>query len=98
MKSYASLPRKQTGRNSAGLASGETREWFFACKASHFSAYLHDRCTNASIKPNPVDGWNDPIARDRAEYDGTQPVPLLSEVTGVDLSKEDGQDHCEHGD
>lgn len=64
----------------------------------YFFVYLYNGCPNASIEPNPVDGGNDSIARHGAEDDGAQPVPLLCEVTGVDLSKKHCQDHGQHSD
>lgn len=63
-----------------------------------FSAYLHNRCTNSSIEPNPVDSRNDSISGDRAKDDRTQSVPLLSEVAGMNLSKEYCKDHSKHSD
>lgn len=63
-----------------------------------FFFYLYNGCTNAAIEPNPVDGGNDSIARHGAEDDGAQSVPLLCEVTGVDLSKKHCQDHGQHSD
>lgn len=60
--------------------------------------YLYDGCADAAIEPDPVDGGDDAVARHRAEDDRAQPVPLLCEVTGVDLSKEHCQDHGQHSD
>lgn len=45
-----------------------------------------------------MDGGDDSIARHGAEDDGAQPVPLLCEITGVDLSKKHCQDHGQHSD
>lgn len=62
------------------------------------SAYLDDRSTDSSIEPHPVESRDDSIPGNRTEDDRTQPLPLLREVIGMDLSKEHGQDHSKHGD
>lgn len=62
------------------------------------SAYLNDRSTDSSIEPHPVESRDDSIPGNRTEDDGTEPLPLLCEVIGMDLSKEHGQDHSKHGD
>lgn len=38
------------------------------------------------------------IARNRTEDDGTEPLPLLCEVIGMNLRKEHCQDHSKHCD
>lgn len=62
------------------------------------STYLYNRSTDASIEPNPVKSRNHSIARNRTKDDRAEPLPLLSEVIGMDLRKEHGQDHSQHCD
>ena len=62
------------------------------------AAYLNNRSTDPSIEPHPVESRDDSIPGNRAEDDRTEPLPLLREVIGMDLSKEYGQDHSKHGD
>ena len=45
-----------------------------------------------------MESRDDSIPGHGAEDDGAEPLPLLCEVTGMDLSKEHGQDHSKHGD
>lgn len=78
------------------LQSKYSKVW--AERLETFSAYLHNGCPNTSIEPNPVYGRNDSVAGHRAEDNRAQPVPLLSEVTGVDLGKEYCQNHSKHSD
>lgn len=60
--------------------------------------HLDDDGTKALVEPHPVGGGNDPVSSYRAEDDGAELMPLLCEVMGVDLGKEDRQDHGQHGD
>lgn len=62
------------------------------------TAYLNNRSTDSSIEPHPVESRDDSIPGNRTEDDRTEPLPLLREVIGMDLSKEYGQDHSKHGD
>ena len=62
------------------------------------AAYLINRSTDPSIEPHPVESRDDSIPGNRTEDDRTEPLPLLREVIGMDLSKEYGQDHSKHGD
>lgn len=52
--------------------------------------HLDDSRAEASIEPDPVDGWDDPVASHRAE-DGSTLVSPLRVVVRVDLSQEHGQ-------
>lgn len=58
---------------------------------------LYNRGADSSIEPNPVEGRDHSIARNRTEYDRAEPLPLLSEVTGMNLREEHCEDHCKHG-
>jgi hypothetical protein len=62
------------------------------------STYLYDRSTDSSIEPNPVKSRDYSIARNRTKDDRAEPLPLLCEVTGMNLGKEYCQDHRKHGD
>lgn len=64
---------------------------------TRFTAHLDNIGDEASVEPDPVTGWDHADSRHTAEEAHPNVPPVVAEVTGVDLSAEDGQDERQDG-
>lgn len=61
-----------------------------------FRTHLDNVGGEAPVEPDPVTGWDHADSRHAAEEAHPNAPPVVAEVTGVDLSAEDGQNERQH--